>query len=74
MKNKTITLEEIKHQEEFSHYQLLWMKHVEQTIEHGNKTFKNFAIDPTHIPCLLIMNMIVCLKILLQQLILNIHL
>lgn len=58
MKNKTITFEEIKHQEEFYNYQLLWMKHVQETIEHGNKTFKNFAIDPTQIPCLLIMNMI----------------
>ncbi len=58
MKHKTITFEEIKHQEEFSHYQLLWMRHIEQTVEHGNKTFKNFAIDSTQIPCLLIMNMI----------------
>ena len=62
MKNKTITLEEIKHQEEFSHYQLLWIRHIEQTVEYGNKTFKNFAIDSTQIPCLLIMNMIDFLK------------
>jgi len=62
MKNKTIAFEEIKHQEEFFHYQLLWMRHIEQTIEHGNKTFKNFAIDSTQIPCLLIMNMIDFLK------------
>jgi len=63
MKNKTITLEEIKHQEEFSRYQLLWIKHAQETIEHGNKTFKNFAIDPTQIPCLLMMNIIDCLKV-----------
>ena len=63
MKNKTITIEEIKHQEQFTHYQLIWIKHVEETIEYGNKTFKNFAIDPTQIPCLLIMNMIDYLKI-----------
>ena len=62
MKNKTISLKEIKHQEEFFHYQVLWMKHVEQTIKHGNKTFKNFAIDPTQIPCLLMMNMIDSLR------------
>jgi len=57
-----MTIKEIKHQEEFMKYQLLWMKHAQETIEYGNKTFKNFAIDPTQIPCLLIMNIIDCLK------------
>ena len=62
MKNETRTVEEIKNQEEFNYYQLTWIKHVEETIEYGNKTFKRFAIDPTQIPCLLMMNMIDYLK------------
>jgi len=47
---------------EFTYYQALWISHVEQTIEHGTKEFKEFAKDPSQIPCLLMMNMVTYLK------------
>jgi hypothetical protein len=46
-----------KHQEEFTMFQLMFIQYLDQAIGHGNKTFKNFAADPTQIPCLLMMNM-----------------
>jgi hypothetical protein len=47
---------------EFTHYQAVWISRIEQIIEHGNKEFKEFAKDPSQIPCLLMMNMIIYLK------------
>lgn len=41
--------------EEFNKYQLSWLRYVQGNIEYGNKKFKNFAVDPTQVPCLLIM-------------------
>jgi hypothetical protein len=51
-----------EHQHEFTMYQLAFLKHLEDAIVHGTKTFKNFAVDPTQIPCLLMMNIIAYLK------------
>jgi len=47
-----------EHQHEFTMYQLAFLKQLEDNIVYGNKTFKNFAVDPTQIPCLLMMNII----------------
>lgn len=51
-----------KHQEEFTLFQINFIQLLDQEINYGNKTFKNFAVDPTQIPCLLMMNMIRYLK------------
>jgi hypothetical protein len=51
-----------KHQEEFALFQLMFIQYLDKAIGHGNKTFKNFAADPTQIPCLLMMNMTKYLK------------
>jgi hypothetical protein len=47
-----------KHQKEFTLFQLNFIRLLDQEIVYGNKTFKNFAVDPTQIPCLLMMNII----------------
>lgn len=47
-----------KHQYDFNIYQIAFLKHLEDTVDYGNKTFKNFSVDPTQIPCLLMMNII----------------
>jgi hypothetical protein len=47
-----------KHQHDFTIYQLGFLKYLEDTIDYGNKTFKNFSVDPTQIPCLLMMNIV----------------
>jgi hypothetical protein len=43
-------------------YQIGFVKYLEDTIDYGNKTFKNFSVDPTQIPCLLMMNIIAYLR------------
>ena len=47
-----------KHQHDFTMYQLGFVKYLEDTVDYGNKTFKNFSVDPTQIPCLLMMNIV----------------
>jgi hypothetical protein len=47
-----------KHQHEFVMYQLNFIRLLDQEIVYGNKTFKKLAVDPTQIPCLLMMNII----------------
>jgi hypothetical protein len=64
---KHIKTEGQKHMEEFTLYQLAWLKDLEDTIRYGNKTFKKFSVDKTQIPCLLIMNMASFLKMNLNK-------
>ena len=47
-----------KHQHDFTVYQIAFLKHLEDTVDYGNKTFTNFSVDPTQIPCLLMMNIV----------------
>jgi hypothetical protein len=47
-----------KHQKEFTLFQLNFIQLLDQEINYGTKTFKNFAVDPSQIPCLLMMNII----------------
>ena len=51
-----------KHQKEFTLFQLNFIQLLDQEIDYGNKTFKNFSVDPTQIPCLLMMNIIAYLR------------
>ena len=34
-----------KHQHDFTVYQIAFLKHLEDTIDYGNKTFTNFSVD-----------------------------
>ena len=54
----TEILKRQKHQHDFTMYQLRFVKYLEDTVDYGNKTFKNFSVDPTQIPCLLMMNIV----------------
>jgi len=51
-----------KHQKEFTLFQLNFIQLLDQEINYGTKTFKNFSVDPTQIPCLLMMNIIAYLR------------